>query len=129
MLLDPLKQWLKNDLARKEKMKVSSIFCCSHNVFYLFRDIFFFFFLIYVLHNHAYKKEYLRYQIPKDWIFNRVISNISVELRETTLIISDSIETCSPVESEIVRVVSLCRTEMTEITRFKKENDLEGWIP
>ena len=106
-------------------MTISSIFCCSHNVFYLFRRIFFFFFLIYVLHNHAYERKYLRYPNPKDRIFNCVILDISVELRETILIISDSIETCSPVESEIVRNVSLCRTEMTEIIRFEKENDLE----
>ena len=35
----------------------------------------------------------LRYLDPKDRIFNRVISDISVVLRETTLTISDSIET------------------------------------
>ena len=40
--------------------------------------------------------EYLRYSYPDDRIFNLVISDISVVLRETTLIISDSIETGSP---------------------------------
>ena len=39
-------------------------------------------------------------------IFNRVISDIAVVLREITLTVSESIETGSPVESEIVRVVS-----------------------
>ena len=58
----------------------------------------------------------LRYSDPEDRIFNRVISDISVVLREITLTISDSIETRSSIESEIVRVVSL-RT--TGITRFK----------
>ena len=55
--------------------------------------------------------------IPEDRIFNRVISNISVVLRETTLTITDSIGTGSPVESEIVRVVFPSTTEMAEITR------------
>ena len=52
--------------------------------------------------------------IPEDLIFNRVISVIS----ETTLTISDSIETESPVESEIGRVASLSSMEITEITRL-----------
>ena len=47
-------------------------------------------------------------------------------LRETTLTISDSIETVSPVESEIMRVVSLSTTKMPEITRFKTKTDLQG---
>ena len=41
-------------------------------------------------------------------------------LRETTLTFSYSIETGSPVETEIVRVVSLSTTEIIEITRFVK---------
>ena len=45
---------------------------------------------------------FLRYPDP-------VIADIPVVLRETTLTISDSIETCPPVETEIVRVVS-CST-------------------
>ena len=40
-----------------------------------------------------------------------VLSRISVVQRETTLTISESIETNSPVESEIVRVVPLSTTE------------------
>ena len=46
--------------------------------------------------------------------------DISVAPRKIALIISDSIETDSSVETEIVRVVSLSPTEITEITRFKK---------
>ena len=38
---------------------------------------------------------------------------------ETTLTISYSIDIVSPVESEIVRVVSLSTTEITDITGFK----------
>ena len=62
---------------------------------------------------------------PEDRIFNRAISDISVVLRESTLAISDSIETCSPFESEIVSVVTLSTTEITEITRLKNRN-LQG---
>ena len=65
----------------------------------------------------------LRYSDPKDRIFNRfnrVILNISVVLGETTLTISDSIETGSPVESEIVKTVSLRTTEITEVIRLRK---------
>ena len=73
------------------------------------------------------------FKVPtlKIGIFNRINSDIFVELRETTLTISDSIEAGSPVETEIVRVVSLSTTEITEITRFKKKkkNDLQGRIP
>ena len=57
--------------------------------------------------------------------FNRVISDISVVLREITVTISDSIETVSPVESEIVRVFSLSTTEITEKTRSNKP-DFQG---
>ena len=56
----------------------------------------------------------------EDRIFNRVISDISVVLRETTLTFSDSIEAGLPVEYEIARVVSLSSTEITDITRFNK---------
>ena len=49
---------------------------------------------------------------PEDWIFNHVILDIYVVLRETTLTISDSNEIGSPVESEIMRVVFLCSTEI-----------------
>ena len=51
-------------------------------------------------------------------IFKHVISDISVVLRETTTTTSDSFETGTPVETEIVKVVSLSTTEITEITRF-----------
>ena len=50
---------------------------------------------------------------PEDRTFNHVISDISIVLREATLTISDSIETVSAVESEIMRVVSLSTTEIT----------------
>ena len=43
-------------------------------------------------------------------------------LRETTLTISDSIETASPVEIKIVRVVSPSTTEITDLTRFKNQS-------
>ena len=70
-------------------------------------------------------KVLLRHPDPEDRIFNRFISDISIVLRETTLTISGSIETVSPVESERVRVVSLSSTEITEITRFQK-TDVQG---
>ena len=72
-------------------------------------------------HNVASRKSAVRYSDPKDRIFNRVISDISVVLWETTLTVSDSVKTVSPVKSEIVRVVSLSTTEITETTRFKKK--------
>ena len=50
-----------------------------------------------------------------------LISRIFPLLRETDLIISDSIETDSPVETEIVRVVSLSTTEITGISQLKKK--------
>ena len=59
------------------------------------------------------------YPEPEDRIFNRLISGNSVLLGETALTISHSIETDSPVETEIVRVVSLSTTEIPEITRLK----------
>ena len=63
-----------------------------------------------------------RYPHPEEWIFNCVISAISVVLRETTITTSDSIWTGLPVKSETVRVVlfSTCTTEITMIIRFKK---------
>ena len=63
----------------------------------------------------------LRYPDAEDRIFNRVVSIISVVRRETTFTVLDSIETVSPVESEIVRVAFLSISELTEITRFKKK--------
>ena len=65
---------------------------------------------------------------PEDRIFNRAISDSSVVQRETTLAISDSIYTGSPVEIEIVRVVSLCTTELSEITRLKIRSSGFGYL-
>ena len=59
-------------------------------------------------------------------ILSCYLGYISVLLRETTLTISDSFETASPAEYEIVRVVSLSATEITEITRCLKKPDLQG---
>ena len=61
----------------------------------------------------------LRCQDPEDQIFHGAISDISVVLvvlGETTLTMPNSIETDSPVETVIVRVVSLSTREITEIT-------------
>ena len=66
----------------------------------------------------------LRYSYPEDRIFNRVISDISIVVRETTLTISDSPKTVSPIKSEIVRVVSLSTKKITEIK--KKKTDPQG---
>ena len=73
--------------------------------------------------NRSYSLEYLD---PVDRNFNRVIVDISVVQRETTLTFSDAIETGSPLETEIVRVVPLSITEMTEITLFKKKKKYSG---
>ena len=58
--------------------------------------------------------------------FNRVIMDISVVLRETTLTILIPLKKSSLVETEIVRVFSLRTTAITEKTRFKKNPDLQG---
>ena len=58
----------------------------------------------------------IKVAFPEDQIFNHVILDISDTLRETTLTISDSIETFSPSETEVVRVFSLCTIEITDIT-------------
>ena len=63
---------------------------------------------------------------PEDKIFNGVISEFTVALRETTFTISHSIETGSPVKTEIERVVSLSTTEISEIIRFKKQEGQDG---
>ena len=66
------------------------------------------------------EKSTLRYRYPDDEIFfYRIISDIFVVRREITFTILDSIETSFPVATEIVRVVSLSTTEITETTRFK----------
>ena len=49
----------------------------------------------------------------------KVISVISVVLRETTLSNSDSIGESASMESEIVRVVCLSATEIYDIRRLK----------
>ena len=71
----------------------------------------------------------LKYSDPEYEVFSRAISVISVVLRETTLIISDSIETGAPVESEIVRVVSLSSTNRnnSDNTFKKKKKNRYSW--
>ena len=64
----------------------------------------------------------LKYLDPEDRIFNYVISDIPVVLRETTLTISDSFDTGSPVKFEIVRVVYLSVTKISEITQLKNRS-------
>ena len=54
----------------------------------------------------------LRYWYSENLILNRAILDISIVLKEIT--IWDSIEESSPVESEIVRVVSLWTTESAD---------------
>ena len=61
-----------------------------------------------------------RHSDPEGRTSNSVVSGISVVLMETTLTILDSIEAGSPVECEIVRVVSLSTMEVTEMTQFTK---------
>ena len=61
-----------------------------------------------------------RYPDPEDGIFNRVIFDISIVLRETTLTVSDSIET--------VKLVSLSTTEITQITRLRNGPSGYGYI-
>ena len=58
--------------------------------------------------------------------FNRVISDISVVLKETTLAISDSIETGSQVETEIVSVDSLITRLKKQTKQNKKKNRSSG---
>ena len=69
-------------------------------------------------------------------MFNHVISDISVVLRKTTLTISDSIDAVSPVETEIVGVVSLSTTKKQKEKKKKKKRktdlkkpNLQGRIP
>ena len=61
-------------------------------------------------------------------VFNRVIMVISVVLRETNLTIS--VSTGGPVskEYEIVRVVSLSTTEISEITRLEVRSSGSGFL-
>ena len=73
----------------------------------------------------------LRYPDPEDrsFLLHHVISvSISIELRETTLTIS--VLTGEPVsmESEIVRVVSLITTEISETTPLKIQSSGTGYL-
>ena len=67
---------------------------------------------------------YLRYLGPEDLFF--LILDISIVLRDTTLTISNFIETGTLVEIEIVRGVSLRATEITAITRCKTRSSRVG---
>ena len=68
-----------------------------------------------------------RFSDPKNRCY-RIISVISVVLRETTLTISDL--TSEPVskESEIVRVVSLSTAEISEIIRLKIQSSVSEYL-
>ena len=71
----------------------------------------------------------LRYTDPADrYVLNRVISGISVVLREPTL--SISISTGEPVliESEIMTVVSLSTTEISEKRRLQIRSSGFGYL-
>ena len=56
----------------------------------------------------------------KVFFFHRVIPDISAVQKKTTLTISDCIETDSPFESKVVKLVSLSTVEITEITQCEK---------
>ena len=72
----------------------------------------------------------LRNAEPEDRYFfiDRLTSIISVVQREITLTISDSAGETASMESEIVRVVSLCTTEISEITRLKIGCSESGYL-
>ena len=53
---------------------------------------------------------------PEDQFFDIMLSLISIVLRETTLTISDLISEPISMESQTVRVVSLCPMEISKIT-------------
>ena len=76
------------------------------------------------------EKDILRYPDLEDRFFfsNRVISVISVVLRETSPIILDSTGEPVSIESDIVRVVSLSTTEIPEITRLKSRSSGSGFL-
>ena len=59
----------------------------------------------------------LKVSTPEDRIFKRAISDLSVVVRESTLTNLDS----SQITNEL-RVVSLNKTEMIEITRLKNQS-------
>ena len=55
----------------------------------------------------------------KKGVLNRVVSVISAVPRETTLKISDSTGEPVRMQSELLRVISLTTTKISEITRLK----------
>ena len=59
----------------------------------------------------------LRYLDPEVRIFNHVVSDISVVLRETALATSDSTELGSPFETKMLRVFSVSTMEITKTIR------------
>ena len=71
----------------------------------------------------------LRYPKPEDRFFlSRVISVISVVLSETTLTMSVSAGEPVSMETEIVRVVPLSTTEISEMTRLKIRSSGSGYL-
>ena len=78
-----------------------------------------------LMSNFSFSQCFQKGRIPRaskgvivwEWV-NRVISDISVVLKEITLTISVSIEADSPIETETVRVVSLSTMEITEFNLF-----------
>ena len=80
-------------LWEKEKLLITSNFSFSHGVFKRL--------VLQTRKNQGLFGKGLRYPNPEDRILNRVFWDISVVLKETAPTISDSIETNSPVETEI----------------------------
>ena len=60
--------------------------------------------------------------------FFRVISVISVVLRETTLTISDSTGETVAMESEIARAFQISTTEISQLTRLKIQSSGEEYL-
>ena len=65
---------------------------------------------------------------PEDRFLKSVISVISVVLRKATRNISVSTSERVSMESEVVTVVSLYTTEISEITRFKIRSSGSGYL-
>ena len=73
--------------------------------------------------------EFKVYDTEDSFFFlNRLISVISVVLRENTLTISDSTGETVSMESEIMTVLSLSTTEIPEITRLKIRSSRCGYL-
>ena len=68
-------------------------------------------------HRVAVSSLTIKVSLPRRSDFNRVISDIFAVQWETTLTISDSIETDTPFETEVVKVVSFSTTEITDLPR------------